>query len=100
MGIENHELIKKNLMIQDKKVPPWNITCSSRKVKLTGDAQNLGRERKWMDSSLSSSRELRRSNLTICLCSRAESREGAAILGNSVPIDGQQGRREGCAGCR
>ena len=74
-------------MIQDKKVPPWNITCNSRKVKLTGGtARELGEGKgKWMGSSLLSPRELRRSNLTICLCPRAESREGAAILGIQCP---------------
>lgn len=89
MGIENHELIKKNLMIQDKKVPPWNIMCSSRKVKLTGGkARELGEGKgKWRDSSLLSPRELRSSDLTVYLCPRAETREGAAmwVLGIQCP---------------
>lgn len=76
-------------MIQDKKVPPWNITCSSRKVKLTGGkARELGEGKgKWMDSSLLSPRELRRSNLAVCLCARAETHEGTAIwvLGIQCP---------------
>lgn len=89
MGIENHELIKKNRMIQDKKVPPWNITCSSRKVKLTGGkARELGEGKgKWGDSSLLSLRELRSSSLAVYLCPRAETCEGAAIwvLGIQCP---------------
>ena len=76
-------------MIQDKKVPPWNITCSSRKVKLTGGtARELGEGKgKWGDSSLLSLRELRSSSLAVYLCPRAETCEGAAIwvLGIQCP---------------
>lgn len=77
MRIGNHELIQ-NFMIQDKRVPSWNITCNIGGAGLE-EVQRPPAGKGEAVELLLLLRELRASSLVVHMCTWTETRERAAI---------------------